>query len=259
MLDVQRVELKEILSLRTLYLQEWNCQIRYHACHERQWTDSYAILSQGRMVGYGSVKGLEDLKQRNAIFEFYLLPHERQQTSRAYAVLIDRSGCVFAESQTNDLLTTSMVYAFCDRIFSPVTLFGPGIPPDLTFDGVVFRTRQAGDDVFGKAEKDCGMYVLDADGEIVADGGFLLHYNEPFADLYMEVAPPRRRQGLGSFLIQELAKACYQAGRLPSARCNVSNHASRRTLQRGGLQIVGTMVRGMLKQPYASPIWTADG
>ena len=35
-LEVQKVKLEAILSLRQLYLQENNYQIRYNACHERK-------------------------------------------------------------------------------------------------------------------------------------------------------------------------------------------------------------------------------
>jgi hypothetical protein len=38
-----KVELNEIQSLRALFLQETNFQIRYNACHERGWTDSYLL------------------------------------------------------------------------------------------------------------------------------------------------------------------------------------------------------------------------
>ena len=67
---------------------------------------------------------------------------------------------------------------------------------------------------------------------IVATGGILTHYNPPYGDLYMEVDPAHRRQGLGSFLIQELKRTAYATGRVPAARCNVANTASRATLQR---------------------------
>jgi hypothetical protein len=34
-----KAELKDILALRVLYLQETNFQIRYNAVHERGWSD----------------------------------------------------------------------------------------------------------------------------------------------------------------------------------------------------------------------------
>ena len=89
-----------------------------------------------------------------------------------------------------------------------------------------------------------GDYVLILGGQIVATGGFLLHYNKPFADLYMEVEQNYRRKGAGSFLIQEIIKQSYVQGRVPAARCNISNIASRATLTKAGMRTCGFMLVG---------------
>jgi GNAT superfamily N-acetyltransferase len=85
-------------------------------------------------------------------------------------------------------------------------------------------------------------------GELIASGGFLLHYNKPFADLYMEVRADRRRCGYGSFLIQELKRECYLAGRVPAARCNKDNLASRATLRKAGLRECGLVLLGRVPE-----------
>ena len=54
-----KTDLKGIEPLRTLFLQESNHQIRYNACHERGWTDSYLLTRDDACIGYGSVKGQE--------------------------------------------------------------------------------------------------------------------------------------------------------------------------------------------------------
>jgi GNAT superfamily N-acetyltransferase len=84
-------------------------------------------------------------------------------------------------------------------------------------------------------------------GEVVATGGFLLHYNPSFADLYMEVRSDARRRGYGSFLIQEIVAECYLAGRVPAARTGIDNIASQRTLLKGGLRECGRMLRAALR------------
>jgi GNAT superfamily N-acetyltransferase len=84
-------------------------------------------------------------------------------------------------------------------------------------------------------------------GEVVATGGFLLHYNKPLADLYMEVREDCRRRGLGSFLLQELKNECYIAGRVPAARCDIRNTASRATLINAGLRTCGFMSTGKIR------------
>jgi GNAT superfamily N-acetyltransferase len=62
----------------------------------------------------------------------------------------------------------------------------------------------------------------------------------------MEVDEPFRRRGYGSFLVQELKRACYEMGRVPTARCNASNVASRSTLQKAGLLPCARMLSGHL-------------
>ena len=90
-----------------------------------------------------------------------------------------------------------------------------------------------------------GEYVLERKGEVAATGG---HYNKPFADLYMEVKKNSRRIGLGSYLLQELKKECYLSGRIPAARCNIENMASKATLIKAGLRICGFMLTGRVKK-----------
>ena len=60
----------------------------------------------------------------------------------------------------------------------------------------------------------------------------------------MGVSESRRRLGFGSYLVQELKRVCYEAGRRPAARCNPDNFASRRTLQKAGLLPCGRLLTG---------------
>jgi len=43
-ISVTKTSLNEILPLRNLFFQENNFQIRYNACHDRGWTDSYIVM-----------------------------------------------------------------------------------------------------------------------------------------------------------------------------------------------------------------------
>jgi GNAT superfamily N-acetyltransferase len=72
----------------------------------------------------------------------------------------------------------------------------------------------------------------------------MLHYNLPFADLYMEVREDCRRCGIGSFLLQEVKRECYLAGRVPAARTSIGNFASRACLSKAGLRVSGFMLTG---------------
>jgi GNAT superfamily N-acetyltransferase len=246
-LRVIKVSLVEILHLRTLFLHENNFQIRYNACHERGWTDSYIIIYNSEKIGYGSIKGNGNITDRDAIFEFYIIPSYRKLASTAFLELLQISKASFLECQSNDLLLTTLLYEHGKSISSDVILFGENITSDLKPDKILFRKRTEIDVVFDHKSEPVGDYILEADQEVVATGGFLLHYNIPFADLYMEVREDCRKKGFGSFLIQELKKQCYLTGRIPAARTGMDNIASRATLTKAGLKIVGCMLIGIVK------------
>ncbi len=246
-LEITKTNLEEILYLRNLFLQENNFQIRYNACHERGWTDSYIINFNEEKIGYGSVKGNENLNDRDAVFEFYLIPSFRNLSSAAFLKLLHASKATFIECQSNDFLLTSMLYEFAQNINANTILLEEDITSHIKIDNVLFRKRNENDVVFEHKAEPVGDYVLEIDNEVVATGGFLLHYNMPFADLYMEVKEDCRRKGLGSFLIQELKKQCYLAGRVPAARTGMENIASRATLIKAGLKIAGFILLGEVK------------
>lgn len=243
-ITVVQTSLEAILPLRTLFLQECNFQVRYDACHIRGWTDEYLFISSEKPIGYGSVKGRNEFNDRDAIFEFYLLPQYRDKASVIFGEFIKVSKVAFIECQSNDLLLSGMMFEFGKNIYSDVVLFKAGAETRWMLSDVVFRPRLPGDKLAGKGNELDNGYVIVINGQVAGAGGYLLHYNKPFADLYMEVAPEYRKQGLGCFLIQELKKACYDAGRVPAARCNISNPASKATLLKGGMEIAGYMLTG---------------
>ncbi|WP_337042901.1 GNAT family N-acetyltransferase [Emticicia sp. 17c] len=245
-LNITKVTLNDVLPLRALYLQEMNRQIRYNAYHERGWTDSYLIYADTQPIGYGAIKG-QEVADRNTIFEFYLIPPYRYLASRVFAEWIQQTSVNFIECQSNDQLLSSMLYEFADRIHAPVILFEDDRPTTLSIAEGVFRAKADYEATFGRKVEDGSGYVLEKNGEIVASGDFLLHYNPPFADLYMEVKESERGKGLGAFIIQELRRVCYLAGRVPAARCNVQNKASKATLLKGGLKVAGCMLMGEIK------------
>ena len=243
-LTAHKTELKEILPLRNFFLQENNFQIRYNACHERNWSDSYILKLDELIIGYGSVKGLEKLTDRDAIFEFYILPPFRKMSRPAFTALIEASRPKYIECQTNDFVLTHLLYEFSRNIYADVILFQDHIATGYEMPGLIFRRRKPDDEVAGIKTEDLGDYVIEMDGKQIASGGFLLHYNFPFADLYMEVTESHRRKGVGAFLIQELKKECYLSGRVPAARCSLQNPASRATMLKAGMEICGYMLTG---------------
>ena len=241
---VMKTTLKEILYLRNLFLQENNFQIRYNACHERGWTDSYLVCYKDNHIGYGSIKGNEKTTDRDTIFEFYLIPPYRTFSNDAFLELLKLSKAKLIVCQSNDPILSAMQFFYGKNINSDTVLLQEHTTTDLKMDNVIFRKRSDSDIIFDHKVEPIGAYVLELNKEIVGTGGFLTHYNFPFADLYMEVKESHRRMGLGSFLIQEIKKQCYLAGRVPAARTGTHNTASKATLLKAGLSIAGFMLLG---------------
>jgi hypothetical protein len=243
--QIHKAELEEIMPLRALYLQETNCQIRYNARHERGWTDSYLIKQGDNTIGYGALMG-QEIPDRDTIFEYYLIPAFRNKAKELFRLLIEASRASFIEGQSNDTILSPMIYAFSRSIRSDVILFGDHVATSHVFPDATIRHRLGVDHVFEHKVEPGREYVVLLAGEVVAKGGFLLHYNFPFADIYMEVKEGFRGMGVGCFVVQEAKKACYLAGRVPAARCDTSNIASRATLIRAGLKVCGHMLLGTI-------------
>jgi GNAT superfamily N-acetyltransferase len=251
--SVEKVALGAILNLREYFLKECNTLIRYHACHERGWCDSYLIRADGMPAGYGSVKGFDDLSDRDTLFEFHSQPAWRLMNREFFKLLINETRPHFIECQSNEPVLFGMATEFGTALHSDVILFEAGTRTHIELPGVTFRKRKQEDTIFSHSIEPVGDYVLERGGEIVATGGVMTHYNPPFADLYMEVRPACRRQGLGSLLLQELKKVCTVTGRVPAARCKLNNIASRRSLRKAGFRECGYMVRGVLPKQPATP------
>src|ERR1700748_2069466 len=154
-LKVNKAGLKDILPLRELFLKENNFQVRYDACHARGWTDSYLITLDGTEIGYGSVKGKDDLSLRDAIFEFYLTPKNRKYANSAFEMLIKASGVKWIECQSNEGQLSSMLFEFSGNVSSDVILFEDEQFAFLSVPGATFRKKEIGDQSFEhKSEPD---------------------------------------------------------------------------------------------------------
>src|SRR3954453_18199431 len=138
-IKVVKGDLAEILPLRNLFLQECNFQIRYNACHERGWTDSYILKCNDDKIGYGSIKGNENTKDRDTVFEFYVIPSFRNIAAVAFSELVRVSATTFIECQTNDLLLSSLLYQNGQNINANTVLFDDNVKTSLKINNVIFR------------------------------------------------------------------------------------------------------------------------
>ena len=158
------------------------------------------------------------------------------------------------ETQTNDPLLSVLLHALAPAVTSRAILFHDKITTAHAPPGAIVRraTPEDAAQILSRQLEADAKWVLALDGEIAGTGGVLFHYNHPYGDIYMEIAEPFRRRGLGSYMVQELKRICYGQGNIPAARCNTTNIASRKTLQKAGFVPCGTIVNGSVTNSAAA-------
>jgi hypothetical protein len=241
-IQVRRAEYTDVEGLRELYRQEANCQVIHDSILRRGLADPYLIFVNDRLGGYG---GVWNSHSTGFVMEFSTLPVWRRDAQRMFRALLEESHATGIEAQTNMTLMLTMLYDFATNIRQESILFEDSFTTNLPSAGGVFR-RAASSDVTRVSDDamELGDWVIEVDGEIAGTGGFLCHYNPPYGDIFMHVADSMRRNGIGSYLVQELKRVCYESGRKPAARCSPMNLASRRTLQKAGLLPCGRLLVG---------------
>ncbi|MEO5997553.1 MAG: GNAT family N-acetyltransferase [Chitinophagaceae bacterium] len=243
-LKITKTALSEVQSFRALFLKENNFQFICNKCHDYGWADTYLFMIDGQKIGYGSVWGTDRREDRDTIFEFYMLKPFRKFYNLIFPDFLSITVPLFIESQTNDLLLTSMLYEYAQNIHAEAILFEDHYKTNYFTPGTIFRKRKT-EDLMAEDDSD---YVLELNGEIAASGGLILNYNLPYADIFMHVKEPFRRRGLGCLIVQELKTLAYEIGRVPAARCNVDNKISKATLKKAGLKVCGYRLKGDVKK-----------
>lgn len=246
-IEVERAPLEAILALREEYRREMGCQIVHDSFHARGFTDTWLLRMNGVVAGYGSVTG-DPHGPREIVKELYVLPDHRVAAAEFLRRLIAASGARWIEAQTNDAQLAPLIDEVATDVARDTILFADSFTSRHTAAGAVFRALSDDDRarVFPHTREPVGEWGIEFEGGIVSTGGLLLHYNPPYADLFMEVAEPHRKRGYGRYLVQELKRLCYERGSVPAARCRHDNEASRRTLQGAGMLPCARIVRGRI-------------
>ena len=246
------VPVQDILPWRDYYRAEMNCQIIHDSLHARAgWTESYLLKIGSSTIGYGALAVGGPWKGTKTVFEFYLLPERRRHAFDVFEIFSTTAKITAFEAQTNDTLLTTILHLWCPQATSEKIVFYDNLTSTLPANGAVFRRATTEDSVriFPHHDEPVGDWLLELNGEIAATGGILFHYNKPYGDIYMEVAAPFRRRGLGAYLVQELKRVCREGGHTPCARCSPSNLASQKTLQKAGFAPCAHVLAGKSSPP----------
>ncbi len=225
------------LPHRTLYRAEQTCQIVHDSIHRRSgWTQSYLLEIDHRPAGFGSIAISGPWKDKPTIFEFYLRPEARAHAFDCFEAFLAASKARFFEVQSSDSLLLVMLHAYGRNVATESIVFFDGATTFHTCPGAQLLLQTSAENARACLEARQGgpEWTLECDGQSVAKGGILFHYNRPYGDIYMNVEEPFRRRGFGSYLVQELKREAYAMGAIPAARCNPTNIPSRRTLQKAG-------------------------
>ena len=242
----------EILSFRERYRREMSCQVVHDSIHRRAgWMLIYRLALDGAPAGFGSVAVGGPWQDKPTLLEFYVLPESRWRAFELFEALLAASGAELVEMQSNDALFAVMLHTYAGQIASEKIVFHDQLTTSLPACGAALRRVTSAEETQAHIEQRQGGIecVLELDGQVIGQGGVLFHYNRPYGDIYMEVAEPFRRRGLGSFLVQELKRVAYDLGAVPCARCSPANIASRRTLQKAGFVPFAHMLTGIIAQP----------
>lgn len=235
--QARRVPLAEIGRLREQYRYSAECQIVRDSILTRGLAHPYLFTVGKAVAGYG---GVWNAYYPDRITEFFTLPQYRDLAPRLVRALCRASGAKEIEVQTNILDGQRLIEVCAAETWIEKLLFEEGDESNLNRPDLRFRPRRPGD-----AGPD-GDWVVERQARVVGAGGWLTHYNPPYADLYMEVVEDARRQGIGSYLVQELRRACRSHGYRAAARCDPDNTGSRGALQTGGLRLCGEIVAGLI-------------
>jgi GNAT superfamily N-acetyltransferase len=246
----------DIVRWRDSYRLEMACQITHDSLHTRKgWSKEYLLRLDHAVVGYGSVVVAGPWSGKPTVYEFFLAPDRpRLLVFELFEALLHASGAVGIVVQSNAPLLAAMLHTFARDVVSEAVLFEDALTTSLRPDGATFRepTPAEAPDVHPDDLRWNG--VVEMEGTIAASGGILFHYNPPYGDIFMEVAEPFRRRGLGTFIVQELKRVCYEGGHVPAARCSPDHVASRRALQRAGFVPCGHILAGTVGLPAIAPL-----
>ena len=251
-ISIRQVKLKAIAAMREAYRAEQDCQVVHDSLHARRgWTREFAIAEADGVAAYASLAVDGPWRNKPTLYELYVMPARRSRAFALFEAFLEATRPPAFEVQSNDLLLTTLAVTFARDLATEKVVFRDNETTSHTIPGATLRclTPAAAIQEAMAVRAGGGEWALEVAGTTVGKGGILFHYNRPYCDIYMEITEPHRRRGYGCYLVQELKRLCRELGGVPGARCDPTNTASRRTLQRAGLVPYAHILIGAFRQP----------
>lgn len=228
-----------LFKLRAHYILEMQCHIVYEALYRRRdYIDSFIIARHGTPVGFASIAFAGPWSGTRTVFEFYLFPEVRSQMRNVFQLFQSKSGATHIQAQSNDTVCSTILYLEGVDVTPELVIFeGWNVSTLQLFNGATCRSAREGErtSLYSKPNDAQPQLIIEVKDRTVAAGGLATHFLKPFNEIFMRVDSSYRNQGIGSYLVQELANLCTNRGCIPAAHCKVGNVPSQRALAKGGL------------------------
>jgi RimJ/RimL family protein N-acetyltransferase len=210
----------------------------------------WEIQDQGQYAGYFCIDS------DHSLLRFHLVENSQAQAQELFRWILSTYGIQYAITSTIEPLYFSLCLDVQKGITLHSYLFRDHKRIELSSDlsNSVFRKAKQSElhDIirFDRANTGSGewievflqerlnreeFFVLYDRQTLVATGECIPSQKQPpYADLGMVVAQSYRRRGLGSFILTQLKKHCYEAGWKPICSCEASNLASKKAIEKAG-------------------------
>ncbi|GCF11736.1 GNAT family N-acetyltransferase [Dictyobacter arantiisoli] len=209
------------------------------------------IQDQGQRVGYFCIDSDDNL------LRFHLLENYQARAQEIFSWIISTYGIQRAIASTIepmyfslclDLQKSIVLHSYLFRDHKRIELssglsngiFRKAEKQELDDIVLFYRTNIEGagewvkDFLYDRLDRD-ELFVLYDQQTLVATGECIPSQKQsPYADLGMVVAQAYRGRGLGSFMLTQLKKYCYEVGYNPICSCEADNHASKRAIEKAG-------------------------
>lgn len=227
-----------VRPLREAFREAAGCQVVPYSMFERGHCNPYLLHVDGQLAGY---VGVRTRYYPGHLQEFHVFPTYEDRLDELLEAAITESGATHLYIQTNLPPLNRIAFHFANTFTVENILFSDGATPGPSLPDATGLVAVQNPEPNHPDSRD---FALERDGEILVKGGYLCHYNAPYADVHMEVMEAHRGQGLGSAFVAGVRRMAHLAGKIPAARTSPDNVASRRTLLRAGFQICGHVLLG---------------
>lgn len=245
--EIAAVEAERIAGLRERHCEAMGAQIVRWSWLTRGFVDAFEIRVGTRRTGYALVGGAPG-EARNGVVELFAPEMDSVARSVALERVVEVTRARRVLAQTNDQQLHSAYVLLRRTCRETHVLFAApaGVARPGEASGATFRRLEANEraGVFRHESEPVGEWCVEAGGEVVATGGYLTHYNEPWVDVHMEVASHARLRGYGSMAVAGVVREAWLRGLRCAARCRVENEASARCLARAGMKEAGRLIEG---------------